>query len=266
MAANLSEQDYQELMQGLLRLHAERDVERLPRVMLDIVQKLIPCEHLSYNELNPRQKRAMSFFSTRQESIVLGKYLPAFEQHMEEHAVLKHYQQSWSLGKPLNVQTMFDFLPRAEFQRTGLYGECFRYLDTEFQLIICIDMGQDRAVGIALSRKLMDFTERDRQVAEAVRPHLSYAYRNAMRRLSLRRLFDPDGEQKSVELLQKLDLTPREAQVLFWLIQGKTSPQISTILEAKPRTIDKHLEHLFVKLGVETRSAAIMQTIDRLEI
>jgi DNA-binding CsgD family transcriptional regulator len=58
------------------------------------------------------------------------------------------------------------------------------------------------------------------------------------------------------ELLEVPGLTRRETEVLAWVVKGKTNEQIGTILGASPRTVQKHLEHIFVKLGVETRTAA----------
>ncbi|MDE3010191.1 MAG: response regulator [Pseudomonadota bacterium] len=52
------------------------------------------------------------------------------------------------------------------------------------------------------------------------------------------------------------ELTQREEEVLDWLACGKTNRDIGQILSTSPRTISKHLEHIFLKLGVETRSAA----------
>ena len=54
-----------------------------------------------------------------------------------------------------------------------------------------------------------------------------------------------------------LNLTPREAQVLQWLKQGKTNWEIGKILGIAERTAGKHLENIFVKLSVETRTAAV---------
>ncbi|MFE1573697.1 response regulator [Comamonas odontotermitis] len=51
-------------------------------------------------------------------------------------------------------------------------------------------------------------------------------------------------------------LTPRETEVLGWLAKGKTNRDIAQILGMSPRTVNKHLEHIFEKLGVETRAAA----------
>jgi DNA-binding response OmpR family regulator/DNA-binding CsgD family transcriptional regulator len=56
--------------------------------------------------------------------------------------------------------------------------------------------------------------------------------------------------------LQTLGLTPREAEVLYWITEGKTNPEISTILDTTLHTIKKHNNKLLAKLGVETRMAA----------
>jgi DNA-binding response OmpR family regulator/DNA-binding CsgD family transcriptional regulator len=57
-------------------------------------------------------------------------------------------------------------------------------------------------------------------------------------------------------LIAAFRLTQREAEVLYWVVQGKTSKDIGDILGSSPRTVNKHLEHVFEKLGVETRTAA----------
>ena len=56
--------------------------------------------------------------------------------------------------------------------------------------------------------------------------------------------------------LSQYQLTPREMDVLAWIARGKTNRDIAEILGMSPRTVNKHLEHIFVKLGVETRAAA----------
>jgi DNA-binding CsgD family transcriptional regulator/GAF domain-containing protein len=51
-------------------------------------------------------------------------------------------------------------------------------------------------------------------------------------------------------------LSPREHEVLIWVARGKTNPQIATILSLSAGTVQKHLEHIYDKLGVRTRAAA----------
>ncbi|MBL4722960.1 MAG: response regulator transcription factor [Alloalcanivorax venustensis] len=70
------------------------------------------------------------------------------------------------------------------------------------------------------------------------------------------RLLQRDGEEESELLRQQLRLTRRESQVLLWIAQGKTNREIGQILSLSPRTVNKHLEQVFRKLGVENRTAA----------
>jgi DNA-binding response OmpR family regulator/DNA-binding CsgD family transcriptional regulator len=58
-------------------------------------------------------------------------------------------------------------------------------------------------------------------------------------------------------------LTPREAEVLYWIARGKTNRDIGEILGSSPATVKKHLEHVYEKLGVETRSAAAALALSR---
>ena len=62
--------------------------------------------------------------------------------------------------------------------------------------------------------------------------------------------------------LRQLGLTGREAEVLRWVAQGKTNPEIGTILGVSEGTVRKHTEHIFEKLGVETRTAAAARAFE----
>src|ERR1044071_712291 len=67
----------------------------------------------------------------------------------------------------------------------------------------------------------------------------------------------------SAEPLQKqLGLTPRAAETLLWLAQGKTNSDIATILGITESTIKKHVQEIFEKLGVETRGAATVRALE----
>ncbi|HYG34242.1 MAG TPA: response regulator transcription factor [Clostridia bacterium] len=77
-----------------------------------------------------------------------------------------------------------------------------------------------------------------------------------------RREFAPKFD--SYEPLIRLGLTPRVAEVLLWVAQGKTNADIGTILGISESTVKKHLLEIFEKLGVETRSAATLRAIEAL--
>ena len=59
-------------------------------------------------------------------------------------------------------------------------------------------------------------------------------------------------------------LTAREAQVLCWVVKGKVNRDIGDILGTSPATVKKHLERIYVKLGVETRTAAASIAMTRI--
>ena len=65
-------------------------------------------------------------------------------------------------------------------------------------------------------------------------------------------------------LAPALGLTPREAELLSWVVQGKTNPEIGIILGIQLTTVKKHLESIFAKLGVENRTAAVTLALEKI--
>jgi DNA-binding NarL/FixJ family response regulator len=72
----------------------------------------------------------------------------------------------------------------------------------------------------------------------------------------LLRLAKDTSANLPAEFTSELGLTTREGEVLSWLSKGKTNRDIAQILGLSPRTVDKHLEQIYAKLGVENRTAA----------
>ncbi|HEY0947046.1 MAG TPA: response regulator transcription factor [Opitutaceae bacterium] len=71
-------------------------------------------------------------------------------------------------------------------------------------------------------------------------------------------------EPKTAAALEALGLTPREAEVLYWVAQGKSNPEIVIIMGVQLTTVKKHLESIFAKLGVENRTTAAAMALERL--
>jgi DNA-binding CsgD family transcriptional regulator len=64
------------------------------------------------------------------------------------------------------------------------------------------------------------------------------------------------------DALQALGITARESEVLAWVAKGKTNAEIAVILSLAARTVKKHLQNIFCKLGVENRTAAATRVWD----
>jgi DNA-binding CsgD family transcriptional regulator len=98
----------------------------------------------------------------------------------------------------------------------------------------------------------------------------------AGRQLSIRLIPDPIKEQYlllleeeelqsfSISTLESLGLTKREAEVLFWIAKDKSNAGIAKVLGCSEGTVRKHLEHLYGKLSVQTRTAAVMVALEKL--
>lgn len=72
----------------------------------------------------------------------------------------------------------------------------------------------------------------------------------------LLRLVEGEIRDDQTLLKQKLAVTEREAEVLLWIARGKSNRDIAEILDLSPRTVNKHLEQIYAKLGVENRASA----------
>lgn len=66
----------------------------------------------------------------------------------------------------------------------------------------------------------------------------------------------------NVRASEKYGLTKREAEVLSWMMQGKTDDCIATLCDISLRTVHKHVEHIYIKLGVETRTGAMLRALE----
>jgi len=119
-------------------------------------------------------------------------------------------------------------------------------------------------VRIVLNRRAVDFGARDCERLELLRPHLAFLYREACRAGErAARAAGGAGVAVAPPMVRSMPdaLTAREREVLRWLAGGKTDAEIGALLSISVRTVQKHLEHVYVKLGVETRTAAVMRAL-----
>jgi DNA-binding CsgD family transcriptional regulator len=108
-------------------------------------------------------------------------------------------------------------------------------------------------------------------------PLRDFSIQRGPKRLTVRSLSAPQApehrliltetsEEPDADSLQRLGLTKREAEVLFWVSLGKRNSEIAEILGARSRTISKHVEKILCKLCVETRTAAAKMAAEVLHL
>jgi DNA-binding NarL/FixJ family response regulator len=73
-----------------------------------------------------------------------------------------------------------------------------------------------------------------------------------------------NADFSSAAPLEQLGLSPREAEILLWVAQGKSNFEVGTILQISAGTVKKHLEHIYEKLRVEGRNPATLRALETL--
>lgn len=173
-------------------------------------------------------------------------------------------------GHPLGclrglAQGLPEATPAEDFGQGGKFVERLLAVGMARVIAVPVQVEADRLVSLVLTRSRAEFSDRDRARVELLRPHLAFFYRqarDAARASRGERPREPQGDAplRSAEIGAD-GLTQREVQVLQWLAFGKTDAEIGALLGVSPRTVSKHLEHMYVKLGVETRTAAVMRAL-----
>lgn len=126
-------------------------------------------------------------------------------------------------------------------------------------------LGSTEAAAALAKRPVVDWLEKVRSLPVSQSPslefdniRLQFIGRSSSGEL-LVKLSTVSDQTAQAFLAQKFDLTQREGEVLLWLAQGKTNRDIAQILDLSARTVNKHLEQIFQKMGVDNRtSAAVM--------
>jgi DNA-binding NarL/FixJ family response regulator len=273
----------------------------------------------------------------------------------------QHPNVAWARTRPdAGAVRLSDLVDPRRLQRLAVYSEFMKPLDIRHQLTTIYSARPDARFGIALNRERRDFSEREVEMLDVLRPHISQLHRLAEARTRANRaiealgevarradravvlvaardshaelpesarawlrnhlpqddqppgrlpatvadwldtarhrldangrlpepsaplVLERDGARLTVEYLPStgggepdalmlehrenglpaerlrlLGLTPREAEVLRGVDRGLTDVQIALELDVSPRTVEKHLEHAYVKLGVPNRMAAV---------
>jgi len=183
---------------------------------------------------------------------------PLVDEGEELHAALKqaywqHYWDSRFCSYPgrsrdlRSITKVTDFYSARQWHSTGMYTDHSRLLGFEHTLMLCLPeapgqtAGPERHVRLYFNRGPgPDFSERDRSVLMLLRPHLHQAYLDAER---LRRPVPR--------------LTPRQNDLLRLVAAGHTNTQIARRLGISEGTVRTHLENIYDRLGVSSRTAAV---------
>jgi DNA-binding CsgD family transcriptional regulator len=353
----LTQSEVAGLLAAVQQVHSHTDFSTLPRLMVDLQSQLVANDLCTYSLADKRTQQMEVVHDGKE--IDVAKLAPQLMAHYHEHPIVEYAGRT----KDLSTKRISDFLKQRQFENLGLYNEFYKLLGIRYQAAFYLFNNENVELGIVINRRARDFSERDRTIADLLRPHFAQAYQNAKAFTELRQWSErtqaalqsnhfglmtlnrdlkiermtgncerwlneyfmrqqntsvqlPDWLQRWVRqqcdfqnesaglnntrpplVLEGLDaslmirfmqdawgnvtlllseqkrlqaasfagfgLTPREQEVLLWISEGKSNPEIGRILGISARTVDKHSEKVLVKLNVESRQAAMLKALGR---
>jgi DNA-binding CsgD family transcriptional regulator len=149
-------------------------------------------------------------------------------------------------------------------RNTPLYDEYYRRISIDHTVAVPLHTDEGWLVSFVLNRSGRDFSDREVALLDQVRRVLSRLFdRSHLLERTRGACGAADLPPEPPSLSASLPLTWREREVLQWAAAGKTDRDIADILAISHRTVHKHLQRVYSKLGVETRTAAVMRAIAR---
>ena len=251
----------QALVDFLLEAVADEGTTPFPADVLAGLRRVVRCEAVGHWEWSARELLEFSLAADDPAQVlpVWGVYpqvrqddpLPGWGPH---RSPLPH--RDW-FGRTLAIS---DFLSDREFRRRGLYAEVCRPLGVRAVMKVFLPTGAATGASLVFDTTRARFAESDRRTLERLVPHLAQLRRNALARRTYPALIDSTAAAR----MRLRRLTPRERVVLARAAAGETNTAIAAALFISPGTVRKHLEHIYDKFEVRTRTeAAAIYTQDR---
>jgi DNA-binding CsgD family transcriptional regulator len=218
----------------------------LPPSLLADLMGQIRCDAVSF----------LGFDSRRKQVWLEQRIPPGGADAGKEDLDREHWEHYWDCqpcsypdrsGDLRTIVTVADFYSARQWHATGMYGGYYRPRGVEHELQLCLPEppGQTNGPGRTVRLYFLrgpgsDFSERDRALLTLLRPHLHQAYL--------------DAERRRHPVPQ---LTPRHWDLLHLIAAGHTNAQIARRLGLSEGTVRKHLENIYRRLQVSSRTAAI---------
>ncbi|MDQ1642544.1 MAG: hypothetical protein QOJ90_1895 [Actinomycetota bacterium] len=217
------------------------DGDALPWELLHDLKSLIECDALWVaGQDTPR----WAFFAAQEisEDRLDEQKLESLDAAYKRHYWASECSYPDRSGDITSVVRLSDHLSDREHHSSAMYADYDRALGVERELKVCLDAGgPQRTLRLMFVRgPASDFSDRDIAILTLLRPHLQAAYLAAERR---RRGLLP--------------LTIRQRQILQFVAAGYSNREIARQLDVRESTVAKHLENIFARLQVTSRTAAV---------
>ena len=248
------------MLDGVQRLHAAQSLESLRGELMDLVDSLVATEHIAYNEIDLELERVYTLFNSED---LAGEYMKleeSFARLMRQHPILQ-----FTIDNPrAKAQRLSEFIGQPALRDLGLYQEVYKKLSTHYQTIIDLGEPGRYVSALAVNRDQSDFDNAELALLRHLQPHLRQAFAACRRRFLVESFLEGMPSDALFDRVMDLGLTEREAEVCFWMAQGKSNHEIGELLKISPLTAKKHSENIYRRLGAAGRTDVTRRVIRHL--
>jgi DNA-binding CsgD family transcriptional regulator len=214
----------------------------LPWSTLEALRRLVPSDAVIFTVLDSTAESSDVHQEIPDDPLeadpaTAAEGLARFFRHYWDFAPCSYPDRSGDLNRVLRIS---DFYSLRQVRRTGMWSEYLRDYGYQREMLACVGGVPGRTLRLIFCRRSnRDFDDRDKSIVWLLRPHLLQVYRE--RRAGT----------------GQADLTPRQRQLLRLVAAGQTNRQIGRQLGVQESTVRKHLENVFQRLDVQSRTAAV---------
>ncbi|HQY88705.1 MAG TPA: LuxR C-terminal-related transcriptional regulator [Tepidisphaeraceae bacterium] len=279
----MSHTELLELTDRLEVLYRSRAFGQLMESGVDLIRPLFDADLFSIGFTDPKRKRHVAIY--RPTHVRYSEQSDRYRELAHQSPMLQYWLRT---GDHERVLRRSDCCDPVAYRNTAIYSEIDRHFGINQHIGTWLRAGSGRHLEIAMSREgSTDFSDRDVARFGLIRKHFFRAYVNVcdltrfemltrgeiasdlptdvveLQDTSLVAELDRDHErEKSFSSFSTEPMTPREREVLRWIVEGKTNQEIGIILGISWRTVRIHCERIFRKLNVETRTAAAVRAME----
>lgn len=232
------------------------EIDEFRTGLLGALREAVPADWVSLNEVGGRPQETFSIVQPPLDE----RWHEAWAKYSAQNPLIARIQRTRD-GRACRFS---DVISTADLHALDLYRELYGPIGLEHQIAFTLPAHSQAILGVALSRRERDFSDGERELLELARPHLIQAYNNARRysRLLRARVEHPlRSDAGQAELLGR-GLTRREAQIVRLVASGCSDREVAAMLDISHRTVQKHLQRAYAKLGVHDRAQAAALTVD----
>jgi DNA-binding CsgD family transcriptional regulator len=251
---SLSLNTVRRLMQALEQIHSANSLQQFPAIVFTAIGQLIEGTGLTLDTFSLKTEAGTDQTSENRPA-------PSDVKNRIMELMPTHPLMPAARAGAKGAIRISDCIRQHEFEQSPQYSEVFVRLGQRYQTVVMLDI-PGHIAGVTVDRD-KEFSETDVLLLNLLAPQIALAHRNVQRLDSLR------AAAKEVvpapQDLERVGLTPREAEVLHWVIKGKQDGVIASILKISVRTVHQHIARILRKLQSETRGSAGYEAMAKLK-